>query len=167
MAAEIWFDRAMMTARLVAAACAALALGACQPDSAAGDAPTAEAGNAAIPDPASTEAYAGIGEDETVRLIGTEPFWGGQVGGTSLTYTTPENPDGSTITVDRFAGRGGLSFSGVLDGAALEMTVTALACSDAMSDRTYPFTVTLRIGDETRNGCGWSEQQPFEGPERP
>ena len=32
-----------------------------------------------------------------LRAIGTEPFWGGEVGGTSLTYTTPEDPDGAPI----------------------------------------------------------------------
>ena len=47
------------------------------------------------------------------------------------------------------------------------MTVTRLACSDGMSDRTYPFTVTLEIGDDKRNGCAWSERHPFEGPEHP
>src|SRR6478736_3942532 len=107
------------------------------------------------------------GADETVRFSGTEPFWGGQVSGGSLTYTTPDNPDGTKIAVERFAGRGGLSFTGSLDNAAFEMTVTPLACSDGMSDRTYPFTVTLKLGDELRNGCGWTERQPFEGPERP
>ena len=47
------------------------------------------------------------------------------------------------------------------------MTVTPLSCSDGMSDRTYPFTVTLEIGEETRNGCGWTDRQPFEGPANP
>ena len=79
----------------------------------------------------------------------------------------PETPAGRTIDVARFAGRGGLSFSGSLDGAALELTVTALACSDGMSDRSYPFTATLKLGDELRSGCGWSERQPFTGPANP
>jgi uncharacterized membrane protein len=144
-----------------------LLLAACQPGGSGGEAPAGQAGGATIPDADSTEAYAGIGADEAIRLIGTEPFWGGQVRGTTLTYTTPENPEGSTIAVERFAGRGGVSFSGALDGAALAMTVTALECSDGMSDRTYPFTVTLKIGDDQRTGCGWSEQHPFEGPEAP
>jgi uncharacterized membrane protein len=56
---------------------------------------------------------------------------------------------------------------GELGGQDLEMMVTELGCSDGMSDRTYPFTVTLKIGDETRNGCGWTERQPFGGPAHP
>ncbi len=147
------------------AACLLLAsvllLPACQAEG--GDAAT----DAALPDPDSTEAYHGVGPEETLRFTGTEPFWGGEVGGGTLTYTTPENLEGTAITVERFDGRGGLSFNGTLEGAALVMTVTPVACSDGMSDRTYPFTVALRIGDDLRNGCAWSERQPFEGPERP
>jgi uncharacterized membrane protein len=111
--------------------------------------------------------YDGLPEDETLRFTGTEPFWGGQVTGRTLRYETPENPSGETIEVERFAGRGGVSFSGRLAGQAFDMTVTPLSCSDGMSDRTYPFTVTLKIGDETRNGCGSTDKQPFEGPEHP
>jgi uncharacterized membrane protein len=118
-------------------------------------------------DTADTSPFAGIAEDEVLRFTGTEPFWGGQVSGGTLTYSTPENQDGTAIPVERFAGRGGIGLSGTLGGAAFDMTVTGLACSDGMSDRTYPFTVTLEIGDDKRNGCGWSERHPFEGPEHP
>ncbi len=155
----------MMTPRILPAASAVLLLAACQQGGA--DGTPSVPGGATVPDAESSEAYDGIGEDETLRFSGTEPFWGGTVTGTSLTYTTPDNPDGARITVERFAGRGGLSFSGSLEGAAFEMMVTPLACSDGMSDRTYPFTVTLKLGEELRNGCGWTDRQRFEGPERP
>lgn len=154
----------MITARIVCAGCTALLLAACQPGASDG---ASSAGGATVPDADSTEAYDGIGENETIRFSGTEPFWGGTVTGTTLTYTTPEKPDGTTITVERFAGRGGLSFSGSLAGTALEMMVTPLRCSDGMSDRIYPFTVTLKLGEDMRNGCAWTERQRFEGPERP
>ncbi len=154
-------------------ALAALPLAACQSESPEPSEPTQPAGapeqigDAAIPDPASTEVYDGIGPDETLRFTGTEPFWGGEATGGTLRYSTPEDQDGTEIAVERFAGRGGLSFSGELDGAPFEMMVTPLECSDGMSDRTYPFTVTLEIGEETRNGCGWTEAKPFAGPEHP
>lgn len=106
-----------------------------------------------------------IGMDETIHLTGTEPFWGGKVVGTRLTYTTPENADGMAIEVSRFAGRGGLSFSGELKGSALTLAITPGTCSDGMSDRTYPFGATLRIGDELRQGCGWTDRKPWKGRE--
>lgn len=111
--------------------------------------------------------YAGIGAGETLRFTGTEPFWNGQARGSTLTYTTPENMDGTTITVARFAGRGGVSFSGKLAGAPFDMMVTEGECSDGMSDRTYPFTVTLDVRGETRKGCAWSDEHPYAGPEHP
>jgi uncharacterized membrane protein len=144
---------------------AALSLAACQPDGGSGDATAAVASVAAAD--RAPEVYNGIGERETVHFTGTEPFWGGEVSGASLTYTTPEHLDGVAIPVERFAGRGGLSFAGSLDGARFEMTVTPLECGDGMSERTYPFTVTLKIGEDMRSGCGWTERQPFAGPAQP
>ena len=156
----------MIAARVLPAACALL-LAACQQNGADDAASPGQATDARLPDAGSTEAYDGIAENETLRFTGTEPFWGGEVVGTSLTYTTPENPDGTRIAVERFAGRGGLSFGGSLEGVGFEMTVTPLECSDGMSDRTYPFTVTLKVGDDLRNGCGWTEREPFAGPAQP
>lgn len=125
-------------------------------------------GGAGVPgDTSETAPYGEIGEDEVLHFTGTEPFWGGEVSGTTLVYSTPENQDGAEIEVERFAGRGGIAFSGLLDGAAFEMMVTPLECSDGMSDRTYPFTVTLEIGGDKRNGCAWSERHPFDGPQQP
>jgi uncharacterized membrane protein len=111
--------------------------------------------------------YAGVGEGETLRFTGTEPFWGGSVTCSTLTYATPENPDGTTIPVRRFAGNNGLGFSGTLAGAAFHMAVADAPCSDGMSDRTYPFTVMLQIGDDQRSGCGWTEARKFTGPPMP
>jgi len=150
------------------AACSLL-LGACQSGSSSSQdpAPQAEPATAVPGDASDTAPYSVIAEDEALRFLGTEPFWGGEVGGGMLTYETPDDQAGTTIPVERFAGRGGVSFSGTLDGAKLEMMVTALECSDGMSDRTYPFTVTLTIGDDLRHGCAWSERHPFEGDEHP
>ena len=111
--------------------------------------------------------YAGVGEQERSQPLGNAPFWGGEVTGGTLRYNTPEDIDGQTIAVERFAGRGGLSFTGTLDGAEFVLAVTDHLCSDTMSDRTYPFTATLRIGTETRHGCGWTAARPFTGPQAP
>jgi len=127
----------------------------------------AEEGDASPAGSAPEETYDDIRADETLRFTGTEPFWGGEATGRTLTYSTPEDQDGTAIQVERFAGRGGLAFSGLLEGEDFDMTVTPLACSDGMSDRTYPFTVTLKIGEDNRKGCGWTERQPFEGSENP
>lgn len=151
----------------------ALALAACDseanPPDAAGPAKPGE--EQAVPadtfGAGEPEPYAGIGEGEVVHFTGTEPFWGGEVAGGVLTYMTPEDQQGARVAISRFAGRNGVSFSGKLDGGDFVMAVTPGACSDGMSDRTYPFTVTLRIGNEQRVGCAWTDARPFTGPERP
>lgn len=108
--------------------------------------------------------FAGIAAGETVRFASTEPFWGGEVRGDRLVWKSPEQPDGTALTVSRFAGRGGLSFSGTLQGKAFTLAVTPGACSDGMSDRRYPFTVMLRLGEEMRSGCGWTDARPAQEP---
>ncbi|MBB3034964.1 COG3650 family protein [Alteriqipengyuania lutimaris] len=115
----------------------------------------------------SPEGFDGIAATETVNFTGTEPFWGGSVSGERLTYQTPEEIDGSTIQVRRFTGQGGLGYSGTLDRRPFDMTITPGECLDGMSDRAYPYTVTLKIGEDTRFGCAWTDTQPFEGPDAP
>lgn len=123
-------------------------------------------GNSNLPgDAGDHQPFHEIGEDEAVHFTGTEPFWGGEAEGSTLTYTTPDNPGGTQIAVTRFAGRGGLTFSGTLEGAPFDLLVTEGACSDGMSGRTYPFTATLSLGGELRRGCAWTDSRPFEGEE--
>jgi uncharacterized membrane protein len=111
--------------------------------------------------------FNGIAPSETLRFTGTEPFWGGTVAGDIVTYMTPENQAGESIAVQRFAGRGGVSFTGTRDGGDFALMVTPGTCSDGMSDRTYPFTVTLKLADETRRGCGWGDDHPVVDPNAP
>ncbi len=120
-------------------------------------------------DPISSNAepFAGVDENETLRLIGTEPFWGFEIAGTAATYTSPDNLDGTAISVSRFAGNNGLGFSGELDGQSLQIAVTPGDCSDGMSDRSYPFTATVSLGQSTLFGCGYTDEQPFVGDEAP
>lgn len=111
-------------------------------------------------DAADHHPWNGIAADDTVHFLGTEPFWGGKVGADGLTYTTPENAKGETVPVSRFAGRGGVSYSGTLTAGAVTLAVTPTQCTDGMSDARYPFAATLQIGSETRSGCAWTERRP-------
>ncbi|WFL76249.1 hypothetical protein P7228_09580 [Altererythrobacter arenosus] len=114
-----------------------------------------------------TAAYSGISADEAVTLVGTEPFWGAEITGEDLRWTTPENIEGVTIQVARFAGNNGLGYSGELEGEAMQIAVTPGECSDGMSDRTYPFTATITIGDRQLTGCGYTDVQKYSGEETP
>lgn len=113
------------------------------------------------------QAFDAVGPDETITLVGTEPFWSLTVEGDSATWTTPENQPGTQIAVTRFSGNGGLGLSGTLDGKSLTATLTPGTCSDGMSDRAFPFVATIALGGETLKGCGYTTSQPFTGPAAP
>jgi uncharacterized membrane protein len=124
-------------------------------------------GKAALPGGEERAPWSGLDSADTLHFTGTEPFWGGTLTGATLVWQTPEESAGQTLTVKRFAGRNGLGVSGTLTDAPFDMAVSQAACSDGMSDRSYPFTVTVKRGSETLRGCGWSEAHPFTGPARP
>lgn len=142
---------------------ALIALSACQPsgsEGGSGDVTQTQGADDKQP-------FDGIAPTETLHVTGTEPFWGGTVNGDTVTYTTPDNQAGEAIPVHRFAGRGGVSFTGLYNGGDFALMVTPGQCSDGMSDRTYPFTVTLKLGEETRRGCGWGDAHPVTDPHAP
>jgi uncharacterized membrane protein len=117
-------------ARRLSAAIAAivLPLTACQPRGAGETGASAPVASAT---PALSEVRQGlVGNEETLHFTGTEPFWGGEVTGTSLTYSTPENQQGAVIEVTRSVAAGTLSLSGTLDGKPLALAMTNGRCSD-------------------------------------
>ncbi len=134
--------------RPVFAALAVLALVACSP--AEEPAPPPEA-----PEPAPV--LGGVDLAKPVRALGTEPFWSVELTGTEMVYTTPEPPEqrapqpnpvvqGTTATWE----------TETADGTALKVTLVATECSDGMSDRTYPLTAMVKLGERELTGCAAS-----------
>ncbi len=89
--------------------------------------------------------------DEPYRAIGTEPGWALTIGGGEMAY---EGDYGEThITVPTPDPR--TTFNGHrYETARLTVDVTHAACSDGMSDRRYPDTVTVTADGKTVKGCG-------------
>lgn len=118
-----------------------------------------------------TQPFDDISATADITLLGTEPFWGIDITpdgeGFVARYSSPENLDGSQFAVSRFAGNNGIGFSGSLDGQAVQIALTPGQCSDGMSDRTYPYTATVALGDAVLYGCGHTSDQPFTGDEAP
>lgn len=92
--------------------------------------------------------------ENAIRAIGTEPFWGASVHGRCVTYSTPEDQDGTRVWT-RFSGSAENGrWAGALGGRPFVMvTRAAPGCSDGMSDNRYPIAVTLTVGGEQRTGC--------------
>jgi uncharacterized membrane protein len=100
------------------------------------------------PEPASIEP-----NKVSYRASGTEPFWAMTVSERELRVTWPE-PEPSITTSYTIEQR---SDGRTYKGKSLTATVTIKTCSDGMSDRIYPHTVKLELGERTLNGCGYPE----------
>jgi uncharacterized membrane protein len=134
--------------RPVFAVLAVLALAACSPAEEPAPPP-------APPEPAPV--LAGVDLARPVRALGTEPFWSVELTGTEMVYSTPEPPElrapqprplvqGTTATWE----------TETADGTALSVTLAATECSDGMSDRTYPLTAMVKVGEQELTGCAAS-----------
>ena len=89
-----------------------------------------------------------------VKAVGTEPFWGARTEGRCVTYSTPEDQDGTRIWTRVDSGPQGPVWNGALRGKQFQLSVKpSTGCSDGMSDRTYPLEAMLRVDGETRRGC--------------
>jgi len=113
------------------------------------------------------KAFDAIAAEEAVTLVGTEPFWNLAIKGGEGVWTTPDRNPGTAFKVTRFAGNGGLGFSGQLDGKPFTATLTPGTCNDGMSDRRFPFVATIAFGGETFEGCGYTTSKPFTGDKAP
>ncbi len=89
-----------------------------------------------------------------IRAIGTEPFWGARIEGRCVTYSHPEDQQGTRVWT-RFGGTASNgNWSGALGGSPFVLrTSPAPGCSDGMSDNRYPIAVTLTVNGEQRTGC--------------
>jgi uncharacterized membrane protein len=90
-----------------------------------------------------------------LRAVGTEPFWGARIEGRCVTYSHPDDQQGTRVWT-RYTERagGGGTWSGALGGKPFVLTTRAqTGCSDGMSDKRYPIAVALTVGGEGRTGC--------------
>ena len=89
-----------------------------------------------------------------VHAVGTEPFWGARIEGRCVTYSQPEDPDGTRVWTRYTKGSDGETWSGALGGQPFTLRIRAEAeCSDGMSDKRYPLAVELLVRGEARRGC--------------
>ena len=98
-------------------------------------------------------AVPGFALPERFTALGAEPFWAAKIDGSRLTYSTPLDQQGRTISVARSRQAGSARVEGQLDGRVLRLVVTAGPCRDGMSDTVYPLTVERTVGDSVNTGC--------------
>ena len=134
--------------RLFALAASVLILSACSQ----GEPPVAPAEPAA---PAPL--LSGVNLSEPVSLVGTEPFWGIQLTGSELVYSGVDRPEQRAPQPDiTIQGTVATFQTRSATGTTFDVTLTATECSDGMSDRTFPLTAVVKVGEETLMGCAAS-----------
>ncbi len=85
------------------------------------------------------------------RAIGTEPFWDLKIDDAMMVFTDRGNGVGVSEPAPRVtSGAGGERFR----GRRLVVGVVHAPCSDGMSDRVYPDTVTVGVDRHAYRGCG-------------
>lgn len=91
---------------------------------------------------------------QTLRVVGTEPFWGVRVDGDALTFTTPADQTGLRMRGIRSpVPSGGLDISGHRGEQAFSLLLRPAVCSDGMSDTAFTMTAEFHIGEATYRGC--------------
>lgn len=158
--------------RITAVLALTLMLTACPQERPPADAPGASTDSAATaPSNAPTSDMATTGSDNAApqgkraageenaplqawRGFGNEPFWEARVDGDTLTFSTPDIPDGRTMKGRRVPSLVGYVFIGQDDGKDFNLGLTPADCSDGMSDNRYTFRATFSYGGTTYTGCG-------------
>lgn len=92
---------------------------------------------------------------QPLRAVGTEPFWAARIEGRCVTYSHPEDQQGTRVWTRFTPTPNGGVWTGALGGRKFELrTLAAPGCSDGMSDKSYPVSVDLLVNGEQRKGCG-------------
>lgn len=130
------------------AALAVLVLAACSP--AEEPAPPPE-------EPQPAPVLGGVDLAQPVRALGTEPFWSVELTGTEMVYAAPDTPEQRAPQPNPVVQGTTASYEAeTADGTTLSVTLITTECSDGMSDRTYPLTAMVKVGDQDLTGCAAS-----------
>ncbi|MGE3690121.1 MAG: COG3650 family protein [Novosphingobium sp.] len=118
--------------------------------------------------PASAKAPSLPGAGEAVHMTGTEPFWSADIHGRRMVLAWPENEKGVAVRVARRQIGNRLVFAGTLirhphfmSAGRFTITLVRASCSDGMSDRTFPYDVTIASGGTRTTGCAYTARRPY------
>lgn len=89
--------------------------------------------------------------------LGTEPFWDVEFTGTEVRFRGMDNAEPPARQPKPvLAGATAVYRARLPDGRPLTATLSVEDCSDGMSDRTYPLTAVVELGDARFQGCAAS-----------
>lgn len=132
-----------------------LALAACQPQDPAGAPAPAPADAPATPatPPAPAPAALAPAFQGDLDLRGTEPFWALEIRAGGLKLSRPDHSDVTAPNPGGQMAGDKANWTTTVGGQPLVVTLSAAACSDGMSDLTYPLTAEVKLGERVLKGC--------------
>lgn len=100
----------------------------------------------------------GVDLNQPLRALGTEPFWSVEITKDAMVYTgidreTQRAADPQPVV----QGTTAVYTADTEDGTAMVVTLIATECSDGMSDRIYPLTAKVEMGEVALTGCAASK----------
>lgn len=107
----------------------------------------------------------GVDLSRPVRVLGAEPFWAIDIADQTLVLTRPDVADVTASVASPIVTGTTAVYTGTTDsGQTVVLTLIATECSDGMSDRLYPLTARVELGEETLNGCGTTPEALAQAP---
>ena len=117
------------------------------PPSSAPPPPLAE--TAPPPPPVAAETFKG-----DINLAGTEPFWSAEIRAGRITLKRPDQGDMAMPNTGPVITGKSAIWNGGGDAGHMTVVVEKKACNNGMSDKTYPYTASVKVGETVMSGCG-------------
>ncbi len=94
----------------------------------------------------------GVNLGEPITLVGAEPLWNIGFGDGKVVFTSPGSHLGRITSEPFVFDQDGAEWH----GKGMDIYLTAVRCSDGMSDRGYPLRAVVHIGESKLRGCAAS-----------
>ncbi|HEX8471536.1 MAG TPA: hypothetical protein VF633_10515 [Brevundimonas sp.] len=100
----------------------------------------------------------GIDLNQPLGAVGTEPFWSVAITPDAMIFTGVDRDEQRASNPQPVVQGTTAIYTGATnDGAAMVVTLIATECSDGMSDRVYPLTAKVELGEASLSGCAASQ----------
>ena len=100
----------------------------------------------------------GVDLNQPMRALGTEPFWSVAITRDAMVYTGIDRDEKRAANPQPVVqGTTAVYTAATSDGSAMVVTLIATECSDGMSDRIYPLTAKVELGEISLSGCAASQ----------
>ena len=100
----------------------------------------------------------GVDLNQPVRALGTEPFWSVAITRDAMVYTDMDRDEQRAANPQPVIQGTTVVYTGATaEGSTMVVTLISTECSDGMSDRTYPLTARVELGEVSLSGCAASQ----------